>query len=108
MELHSVGESHAPRNIRSESGVWRGQPDLSDEPAIGPTFHVQRSEGQPATMAGHANEYMAKIGDGILEQIKKRVYLNRIALSHRRQHLMLNQQRLETVDAIADEIPIVS
>ena len=50
--------------------------------------------------AGEKQNWRKRISD----QNKKRIYLNKIAPHDMRPHLMLNQQRLDTSDAIAEEI----
>ena len=53
-----------------------------------------------------ANECEAKTGEIISEQSRNNMFLNKIVATHMRQHLMLNQQRLATADAIANEIEV--
>ena len=52
----------------------------------------------------NANEYEATTGERITNLIRRSIYLNKVALLDMRQHLMLNQQRLDTADAISDEV----
>jgi len=52
----------------------------------------------------NANEYTARTGETVSDGLKKSVYLNKIAPTDMRQHLMLNQGRLDTAESIAHEI----
>ena len=52
----------------------------------------------------NANEHEAKTGERFSSQIRRSIYLNNRAPMDVGQHLMLNEQRLCTAEAIPDEI----
>ena len=52
----------------------------------------------------NAMEYTARTGDVVSDALKKSVYLNKIAPAEMRQHLLLNQSRLDTPRALQQEI----
>ena len=80
------------------------QPHEFDESTNGPEVFVERSSNQLAAVEKNAAEYTAKTGETISEQSKKNIFLSKIVPTDMRQHLMLNQTRLESSEAIADEI----
>ena len=52
----------------------------------------------------NAEEYAIRTGECLSDGIRRAVYMNKIAPQDVRQHLMLNQSRLGTVEEVAQEI----
>ena len=52
----------------------------------------------------NGEEHATRTGERVSDGIRRAVYMNKIAPQDMRQHLMLNQPRLSTVDEVAQEI----
>ena len=81
----------------STNGSERDQPL---EPVVGANLHVNRPAHQPSTV----QQKWRGVCEHVSEGIRKAVYMNKIAPQEMRQHLMLNQARLKTVEEVAQEI----
>ena len=55
-------------------------------------------------MEQKAEEYATRTGERGSDGIRRAVYMNKIAPQDMRQHLMLNQSRLNTAEEVAQEI----
>ena len=69
----------------------------------GSAFHVDPNVNL-CQWKTNANEYEATTGEIIASLIRRSTNLNKMAPLDLRQHLMLNQLRLDTADAISDEV----
>ena len=67
-------------------------------------MQVERSEGEFASMERVNQTSMKQNLERISDQITGNIYINRIRLSDMRQHVVWKQQRLDTSEAISNEL----
>ena len=69
-----------------------------------PKFHSSDARINLRIWQKAARYYASRTGERVPEAVKRTVYLNKIAPEAMKQHLLLNQTRLETSEDVANEI----